>query len=124
MARALTERDKAMEDRARHLAEHAMEHHHVWVQRLGNPPPNSAGHQTWLRAVSTIAAYRERWGIGNDQRPLGPYTAVKTIEGIGHRKRAQAAVEAALHVSGEARTAIQRSIGPVSDRGAERWMEQ
>ena len=101
MARALTERDLAMEQRARHLAEHAIEQRHVWVQRLGNPPVNPAARELWLRAVSTVAAYRDRWGIGNDHRPLGPDTAVKTIEGIGHRNRAQAAVEAALRLTGQ-----------------------
>ena len=123
MARALTERDQAMEQRARQLAEHAIDHRHVWVQRLGNPPANPAARELWLRAVSTVAAYRDRWGIGNDHRPLGPETAVKTIEGIGHRNRAQAAVEAALRLSGETRTAPQEAPAPVPDRTAERGIE-
>jgi conjugative relaxase-like TrwC/TraI family protein len=123
MARALTERDQAMEDRARHLAEHAIEQRHVWVQRLGNPPANPAAGEVWLLAVSTVAAYRDRWGIGNDHRPLGPDTAVKTIEGIGHRNRAQAAVEVALRLSGETHTAPQEAPTPVPDRTAQRGME-
>jgi conjugative relaxase-like TrwC/TraI family protein len=92
IARALTERDRALEERARQLAEHCIEDRHVWVQRLGNPPANPAVRELWLRAVSAVAAYRDRWGIGKDHRPLGPDAAVKTIEGIGHRNRAQAAV--------------------------------
>jgi conjugative relaxase-like TrwC/TraI family protein len=123
MSRALTERDRAMEDRARHLAEHAIEHRHVWVQRLGNPPANPAARELWLRLVSTVAAYRDRWGVGNDYRPLGPDTAVKTIEGLGHRKRAQAAVEAALRLAGQTGTAPQEAPASVPDRTAERGIE-
>jgi AAA domain len=123
MSRALAERDQAMEDRARQLAEHAIEHRHVWVQRLGNPPVNSASRELWLRAVCTVAAYRERWGIGNHHRPLGPETAVKTIEGLGHSNRAQTAVEVALRLSGGTRTAPQEAPAPVPDRAAERGIE-
>jgi hypothetical protein len=122
MLRALTERDRAMEDRARQLAEHAIEHRHVWVQRLGNPPLDPAARQLWMRAVSTVAAYRDRWGIGNDVRPLGPETAVRTIEGVGHRNRAQAAVEAALRLDSRTPTTPQDVKAPVPDtigRGVE-----
>jgi hypothetical protein len=52
-----------------------------------------------MAAVSTVAAYRDRWSIGNDHRPLGSYTAVKAIEGVGHRKRAQAAIQRARSLS-------------------------
>jgi conjugative relaxase-like TrwC/TraI family protein len=120
MARALTERDQAMEDRARQLAEHALEQRHVWVQRLGNPPANPAAREVWLGAVSTVAAYRDRWGIGNDHRPLGSEDAVKTIEGLGHRNRAQAAVEVALRLTGQTRAAPQEAPAPVPGRTAER----
>ena len=123
MVRALADRDRAMEDRARQLAEHAIEHRHVWVQRLGNPPTNLAAGAVWLGAVSTVAAYRDRWGIGNDHRPLGSDTAVTTIEGIGHRNRAQAAVEAALRLSAEAHAVPQEAPAPVPDRTAERVIE-
>jgi len=119
MGRALAERDETMEQRAVHLAKHAIEHRQVWVQRLGGPPPNLGGRQQWMRAVATVAAYRERWGVGNDHRPLGPETAVKTIEGLGHRKRAQAAVEAALRLAGQTDTAQQETAIVVPERGIE-----
>ncbi|HWG74724.1 MAG TPA: hypothetical protein VG184_11795 [Acidimicrobiales bacterium] len=110
MARALSDRDQAMERRAREMAGHAVEHAQVWASRLGTPPSDPAAGETWMQAVSTVAAYRDRWGIGNDHRPLGPERAVKTIEAIGHRKRAQAAAERALgewkqNVPKESRTA-------------------
>jgi len=104
MARALDERDQAMERRAAELASEAIEAGQVWVRRLGTPPSHPAMRDAWLRAVSTVAAYRDRWDIGTDPRPLGPVSAVRTIEGIGHRKRAQAVVERVLRLVGEART--------------------
>jgi hypothetical protein len=112
-----------MEERARYLAEHAIKHRHVWVQRLGKAPANPAARELWLRSVSIVAAYRDRWTIGNDHRPLGPETAVKTIEGIGHRNRAQAAVEVALRLPDETRTATQEVPARVPDWTAERGME-
>jgi len=103
MARALDERDQAMERRAQELAEQAIERAQVWVRRLGTPPSDPAAREAWSRAVSTVAAYRDRWGVGADHRPLGPESAVKTIEAVGHRKRARAAVERALNLAGEAK---------------------
>jgi hypothetical protein len=111
MARALSDRDQAMERRAREMAGHAVEPAQVWVRRLGTPPSDPATREMWMQAVSTVAAYRDRWGIANDHRPLGPESAVKTIEAIGHCKRAQAAVERALHLAGEARMAHGDPIG-------------
>ncbi|MDA8063542.1 MAG: helicase C-terminal domain-containing protein, partial [Actinomycetota bacterium] len=102
MARALDERDQAMERRARELANQAIERGQVWVRRLGAPPSDPAVREAWRRAVSTVAAYRDRWSIGADHRPLGPESAVNTIEAIGHRKRAQAAVDRALRLAGDA----------------------
>ncbi|MGH9075121.1 MAG: hypothetical protein ACRDZQ_13540, partial [Acidimicrobiales bacterium] len=68
----------------------------VWVHKLGNPPGDPAARDAWLRAAATVAAYRERWGIGQDHRPLGPEGGVSTVEQVGHRKRAQVAVQRAL----------------------------
>jgi len=98
------------------LAEEAIERDQVWVRRLGTTPSDPAVRKAWLRAVSTVAAYRERWGIGTDHRPLGPESAVKTIEAVGHRKWAQAAVERAIQASGGATIA---RVDPVTGRGTE-----
>lgn len=98
MARALDERDRAMQDRAREMALQAIEHDHVWVRRLGPQPHDPAAREAWLEAVSTVAAYRDRWGIGADPRPLGPDDAAKTIEALGHRRRARDSVERALRL--------------------------
>ena len=105
MVRALDDRDQAMQRRATELAADAIERGQVWVRRLGVPPADPTAQQRWMQAVSTVAAYRDRWRIGNDHRPLGPKGAAKTIEAIGHRRRAQAAIERALQLAGEVTTA-------------------
>ncbi len=115
MVRALEDRDQAMQRRAADLATHAIQWGQVWVHRLGFPPVEPAPRETWMEAVSTVAAYQERWAIGNDHRPLGPDDAAKTIEALGHRRRAQAAVERALHFAGAATAAA----GTVSVGAAE-----
>ncbi len=105
MIRALDDRDQAMERRAAGLATQAVERGQVWVRRLGSPPVDPAAREAWMQAVSTVAAYRARWEIDNDHRPLGPDDSAKTIEALGHRRRAQAAVERALQVAGAATAA-------------------
>jgi hypothetical protein len=101
MARALVERDKAMERRARELAEQAIAQDEGWVRRLGPPPGDPAGRERWIEAVSTVAAYRHRWNIGNDHRSLGSGRAVTTIEGMEQRQHAQAATSMASRTTGK-----------------------
>ncbi|MHB1535982.1 MAG: hypothetical protein ACYC1D_15505, partial [Acidimicrobiales bacterium] len=52
MARALGERDEAMERRAQELAREAIERGEVWMRRLGAPPLDPAMRETWTRAAS------------------------------------------------------------------------
>jgi conjugative relaxase-like TrwC/TraI family protein len=99
MVQALDKRDAAIQLRARELALQAVENGQVWVSRLGTPPSDPVERERWMAAVSTVAAYRVRWSIGNDHRPLGSYGAVKAIEGVNHRKRAQAAIQRARSLS-------------------------
>ena len=70
LATALAERDQAMEDRARTLAAQAVETRRLWVDALGGPPTDPARWERWLREVSTVAAYRDRWHV-TGSRPLG-----------------------------------------------------
>jgi hypothetical protein len=79
-----------LEQRARFLAEQAVARGHSWTQVLGLVPTDPAQRERWLAGVSTVAAYRERWGV-NGQIPLGP--DVTCIEQMGQRKRAQAAID-------------------------------
>jgi hypothetical protein len=101
VVRALNERAVAMQNRARKLAVRALEHGETWVLHLGAPPVDRAKHERWFKAVSTIAAYRERWNIADDRRPLGPGGAVRPLDAPGHRRRAELAIAEALRLSNE-----------------------
>jgi hypothetical protein len=92
MVRALEDRDRALEQRARILAEQAVAHGERWTRTLGSVPTDPVRRERWFAGASTVAAYRERWGV-NGQIPLGP--DAKSIEQIGHRKRAEAAIDRA-----------------------------
>jgi hypothetical protein len=103
MVRALAERDEGMERRARTLAEQAIEVRPAWLERLGNPPADPPSRERWMRAVSTVAAYRDRWHITGEQ-VLGASAEVTTIEQRDQRRRA--------HVAAERARAIAIAIGP------------
>ncbi len=92
MARALTEREQAMEIRARTLANQAIEAGHGWVQRLGPAPDDPGLRARWLREVSTIAAYRDRWHI-TGPAPIGTVRKVGSTEQMSQFRRALAAAE-------------------------------
>jgi hypothetical protein len=98
MAQALAERDHAMEQRALSLAEEAIAARHTWVRPLGAPPSGSAQRERWLREVSTVAAYRDRWHI-EGQRPLGAAPGREDLDRMAQRKRALAAAERAKAIS-------------------------
>ena len=114
MVRALEERAVAMGHRAKELAVHALEHRETWVLRLGAPPVDQARHERWLVAVSTVAAYREHWNIADDRRPLGPGGAVRTLEALGHRRRAELAIAEALRLSSDGRGHRRPQLSAVS----------
>jgi len=95
MVRALEDRDRALEQRARFLAEQAVARGHSWTQVLGPVPTDPAQRERWFAGVSTVAAYRKRWGVRGEDT-LGPDTT--SIEQIGHRKRAQEAIDRATAV--------------------------
>ncbi|MHB8221100.1 MAG: ATP-dependent DNA helicase, partial [Acidimicrobiales bacterium] len=96
-ARALDERAEAMEARARMLATEALSKQAPWTQAFGVCPVGPQA-QVWLASVATIAAYRERWDV-HTRTPLGGEP--KTIEWIGHRRRAGAALERAVAVAAQ-----------------------
>jgi hypothetical protein len=98
MARALAERDRAMEQRARSLAEEAIAAGRSWVRPLGVPPSGPAQRQHWLREVSTVAAYRDRWNI-EGPRPLGAAPDREDLEQTAQRRTALAAGERAKMLS-------------------------
>jgi hypothetical protein len=99
MSRGLTEREEAIEQRAGALAEKAAAKLLPWIGGLGQPPADPTARRDWLRSAATVAAYRERWGIGTDPRPLGSPNAVTCMEQYGQRKRALAAAKRAIDLS-------------------------
>jgi hypothetical protein len=96
LARALEERDHALQGRAWNLAQEAVTSRASWLRRLGEPPADSAAQKQWLRAICTVAAYRERWSIGEDHRPLGPENAIVSAEQAGQRELARNALRQAV----------------------------
>ena len=98
MARALCERDDAIEQRARSLAQEAIAANHAWLRPLGPPPSEPAQRERWLREVSTVAAYRDRWHI-EGQGPLGPAPDRENHEQTAQRAKAFSAGKWARAIS-------------------------
>jgi conjugative relaxase-like TrwC/TraI family protein len=114
MARALAERDEAMRRRSRELAEAALARREPWVARLGPPPTSPKRHERWLEAVATVAAYRERWAVGDSHRPLGDEIAAASVEAVRHRERALAAANTAYGFGRHRRAAYASGRGQSS----------
>lgn len=87
----LAERGHAMEARARTLAAQAVVDAEPWVTALGTLPGDPTRRERWLREVSTVAAYRDRWHITSGS-PLGAQTDVASIEQTVQYRRGQAAM--------------------------------
>ena len=73
--------------------------------------------------MKTIAAYRERWSISDDPRPLGSKATARTIEARNQRRLAQAAFNTATRLTHAARTqrleVTSVAVGPTLNRGPE-----
>ena len=67
---AIDERKKLIEDRARALAEQALAAREPWTRRFGTPPAAPHDRDRWLDALTTVAAYRDRYAITSNQ-PTG-----------------------------------------------------
>jgi conjugative relaxase-like TrwC/TraI family protein len=99
MARALDEREGTMQRRARELAERAVAQGQAWVGSLGVPPTDPIARERWAQAVATVVAYRDRWNVPVDHRPLGTDNPVEPVEALRDRTRARAATELAIRLS-------------------------
>jgi hypothetical protein len=91
---AIDERKHLIEDRARALAEEAVQKRPAWLRRLGPPPSERSARESWLSEVSTVAAYRDRYGISSDL-PAGSRSTNQAQE--SERRRALEAVRAAAN---------------------------
>jgi hypothetical protein len=101
MQHALAERERAMCQRAQEVAEEAVRSNQPWVVQLGPPPTRPIARALWADAVTTVAAYRDRWGVTTDQ-PLGLQSGDSTIERDRQHRLAQAAIQRALRFSRQA----------------------
>lgn len=92
---AIDERKLLIEHRARALVEEAVEKRPAWLRRLGPPPPEPSARESWLSEVSTVATYRDRYGIESDL-PVGGRSANLAQE--SERQRTLQSVRAATSV--------------------------
>ena len=97
MQEALVERGRLLEERATAELDAALAAGEAWVRALGTAPRSSAAAR-WRRHASTVAAYRDRYGISGGA-PLGP-PPESTVQRLD-AGRARAAVEAAQRVAEE-----------------------
>ena len=104
MARGLKERAGTLQRRAHELAERAIDQNPLWLRQLGVRPSDPLVAERWLEAVQTIAAYRERWSINDDPRPLGSKATARSIEALNQRRLAQAAFKTAVTLTHATRT--------------------
>jgi len=99
-ARALREREQAIERRASALLARAIDHRAGWLRRLGRAPEDERLRALWLREARVVAAYRDRWDVHTPE-PVDARVA-HSIEHVGHQKRAAAAAVKALKTSQQA----------------------
>ena len=62
-----------MDDRTRRLGQHLAQHPPSWaITALGPVPTDPAAHREWEHKASSIGAYREMYGYGHPDDPIGP----------------------------------------------------
>jgi conjugative relaxase-like TrwC/TraI family protein len=121
MARALTERDRAMQARARAMANDALESGQPWVKALGAIPENPERRARWVRELLTVAAYRDRWHITGNET-IGRAVDGVSTEQAAQRRLAEGAALRARVVSDGARRGPQR-YDHAPQMGVERGVE-
>ncbi|WP_207085032.1 MobF family relaxase [Nocardioides sp. S5] len=63
---AIDERKELIESRARNLLDVGIRGGTAWTRRLGEPPQDPAKCEQWVRAATSIAAYRDRYKVISD----------------------------------------------------------
>jgi hypothetical protein len=64
-----------------------------WLRELGEPPPTVKGQRALRQTVARVEQYRERYGITDPQRALGPEPRGGDLEQRRHHRAAQQAIE-------------------------------
>lgn len=75
MRRALDERAHLIEERASVLVVAALTSRENWIASLGRIPVDPARASSWRRQASIVAAYRDRYGVFEDDALGGPATS-------------------------------------------------
>jgi conjugative relaxase-like TrwC/TraI family protein len=99
LARAIHEREQAMERRARDLAEHAVRAGAPWAQPFGPPPGDGVVAEAWWDRLAVIAAYRDRWHV-TEAGILGDEAGIGSLRQAAHRARARRAGQEAARLAG------------------------
>jgi hypothetical protein len=97
LQRALQERAALMEKRALTRAEQAIERAAPWTSQLGDQPEDPSTRQAWIRALSTVAAYRDRYNV-HSLSPLGADAGTDWTR-RADRNRTESAVQQALRLA-------------------------
>jgi len=92
---AIDERKHLIGACARALADAAVEKRPVWMRRLGPPPVDPQTRDSWITNLSTVAAYRDHYGIVSDL-PVGSRSTTAAQE--NERQRALQSVRTAASV--------------------------
>jgi conjugative relaxase-like TrwC/TraI family protein len=114
LVRALEERDHALQSRAWNLAREAVTNHAPWLRHVRERPADAAAQKQWRKVICTVAAYRERWNIGQDHRPLGPIEKVTCAEQASQRELARDALRRSAALERE-RLARSRTVEAAVD---------
>jgi hypothetical protein len=64
-----------------------------WLRELGEPPTTVKGQRGWRQAVARVEQYRERYGITDPDRALGPEPRSRDLEQRRHHRAASQAIE-------------------------------
>jgi len=63
-----------------------------WLRELGEPPPTVKGQRAWRQTLARIEQYRERYGITDPARALGPEPRHADLEQRRHHGVAREAI--------------------------------
>jgi len=113
---ALTQRQELIERAAQELAIADLEAGASWTKRLGTPGRDPREQAAWLRRVTTIRLYRERYGV-TGPAPLGNSDQVKGLEQAYEYRAARAAYDRARFVAGQRETPAIARTSPSIERG-------
>jgi conjugative relaxase-like TrwC/TraI family protein len=58
----------------------------AWLRELGQPPGTVKGQRAYWQTVERVQQYRERYGIADPDRPLGPEPAGRDLEQRRHHQ--------------------------------------